>query len=205
MKKNRKIQLIILFAVLLLAVIGFFFHNKNQNKSNNIEQSTSQSQANIKPVDSNNSELPNNISTSNENRAAPKWAQSLMEINNNSTYSREDKIKQLVNLLKENESNPQAINDLLITLTKFNPIEAADDIIPYLNHSNSTIQSAAVGALNNASLLTEKEHELKHSLAENDEVRKHISEAINKLKADPNTSKDVKQAIISTYSATNPS
>lgn len=72
MKKNRKIQLIILFAVLLLAVIGFFFHNKNQNKSNNIEQSTSQSQASIKPVDSNNSELPNNISTSNENSAAPK-------------------------------------------------------------------------------------------------------------------------------------
>ena len=195
----------ILFAVLLLVVIGFFFYNKNQNKSNNIEQNISQSELNIKPIDSNNTELPNSISTSNVKGAPPKWAESLMEINNNLTYSREDKIKQLVNLLKENESNPQAINDILIALTKFNPIEAADDIIPYLNHSNPMIQSAALGVLNNASLLTEKEHELKHSLPENDEVRKHISDAVNKLKTDPKTSKDVKQAIISTYSATNPS
>lgn len=205
MKNNRKIQFMILFAVLLLVVIGFFFYNKNQNKSNNIEQNISQSELNIKPIDSNNTELPNSISTSNVKGAPPKWAESLMEINNNLTYSREDKIKKLVNLLKENESNPQAINDILIALTKFNPIEAADDIIPYLNHSNPMIQSAALGVLNNASLLTKKEHELKHSLPENDEVRKHISDAVNKLKTDPKTSKDVKQAIISTYSATNPS
>lgn len=205
MKKNRKIQSMIFFAVLLLAVIGFFFYNKNQSKSNNIEQNISQSQLNIKPTDSNNTELPNSISISNVKGAPPKWAESLMEINNNLTYSREDKIKKLVGLLKEYESNPQAVNEILISLIKFNPIEVADDIIPYLSHSNPMIQSAALGVLNNASLLTEKEYELKHSLPENDEVRSHISDAVNKLKADPKTSKDVKQAIISTYLATNPS
>ena len=85
MKNNRKIQFMILFAVLLLVVIGFFFYNKNQNKSNNIEQNISQSELNIKPIDSNNTELPNSISTSNVKGAPPKWAESLMEINNNLT------------------------------------------------------------------------------------------------------------------------
>lgn len=205
MKNNRKMKFMILFSGLLLVVIGCFFYNKKQNKSNNIEQGISQSQPNIKPIDSHNSELPNSISTLNVREKLPKWAQPLIDINNNIPPLREDKIKKLVDLLKENESNPQAIQEILTILTKFNPIEAVDDIIPYLNHSNPNVQSVALGVLNNASLLTEQEHKLKHSLPENDEVRKHISIAVNKLKADPKTSKNVKQVIISVYPATNPS
>ncbi|MFX9038872.1 HEAT repeat domain-containing protein, partial [Acinetobacter baumannii] len=80
---------------------------------------------------------------------------------NNSALPREQKIDQLVGLLKENNSDPQALTDILVSLTALNPIEAADEIIPYLKNGSPRVQSAALGALNNASLLTEEEHQLK--------------------------------------------
>lgn len=55
-----------------------------------------------------------------------------MAINDNSSYTREDKIHKLADLLKQNESNSDALSALLISLTALNPIEAVDDIIPYL-------------------------------------------------------------------------
>ena len=121
----------------------------------------------------------------------------MIAINNNPAYSREDKISKLVALLKQNESNPDALYSILISLTVLNPIEAADAVIPYLKNTNPKVQSAALGVLHNASLLTQKEHELKRSLSENEAIRKRIAEAVNELKVDPNTTDEVKQVLIS--------
>ena len=121
----------------------------------------------------------------------------MIAINNNPAYSREDKISKLVALLKQNESNPDALYSILISLTVLNPIEAADAVIPYLKNTNPRVQIAAFGVLHNASLPTQKEHRLKHSLSENEAVRKRIAEAINKLKENPLTTDEVKQALIS--------
>ena len=87
----------------------------------------------------------------------------------------------------------------LESLWFLDPIEAADDIIPYLKDTNPKVQILALGALNNASLLTQKEHEIKGSLPENEAVRKRIIEAVNELKVDPNTSDEVKKVLIATF------
>lgn len=204
MKNNRKL-IYFVFTVVVLALIGFFvFSQQNdmgiQNDENQIKEKT-----NINA----NSALVNNESSENTQNlpygSPPKWAQSMMAINDNSSYTREDKIHKLADLLKQNESNSDALSTLLISLTALNPIEAVDDIIPYLKNTNPKVQSAALGALNNASLLTEKEHELKKSLPENEAVRKRIAESVNELKAASTTSDEVKQALISTYASTNPS
>jgi hypothetical protein len=204
MKNNRKL-IYFVFTVVVLAFIGFFvFSQQNdmgiQNDENQIKEKT-----NINA----NSALVNNESSENTQNlpygSPPKWAQSMMAINDNSSYTREDKIHKLADLLKQNESNSDALSALLISLTALNPIEAVNDIIPYLKNTNPKVQSAALGALNNASLLTEKEHELKKSLPENEAVRKRIAESVNELKAASTTSDEVKQALISTYASTNPS
>ena len=204
MKNNRKL-IYFVFTVVVLALIGFFvFSQQNdmgiQNDENQIKEKT-----NINA----NSALVNNESSENTQNlpygSPPKWAQSMMAINDNSSYTREDKIHKLADLLKQNESNSDALSALLISLTALNPIEAVNDIIPYLKNTNPKVQSAALGALNNASLLTEKEHELKKSLPENEAVRKRIAESVNELKAASTTSDEVKQALISTYASTNPS
>lgn len=204
MKNNRKL-IYFVFTVVVLALIGFFvFSQQNdmriQNHENQIKEKT-----NINA----NSALVNNESSENTQNlpygSPPKWAQSMMAINDNSSYTREDKIHKLADLLKQNESNSDALSALLISLTALNPIEAVNDIIPYLKNTNLKVQSAALGAINNASLLTEKEHELKKSLPENEAVRKRIAESVNELKAASTTSDEVKQALISTYASTNPS
>ncbi|WP_025470283.1 HEAT repeat domain-containing protein [Acinetobacter pittii] len=204
MKNNRKL-IYFVFTVVVLALIGFFvFSQQNdmgiQNDENQIKEKT-----NINA----NSALVNNESSENTQNlpygSPPKWAQSMMAINDNSSYTREDKIHKLADLLKQNESNSDALSALLISLTALNPLEAVNDIIPYLKNTNPKVQSAALGALNNASLLTEKEHELKKSLPENEAVRKRIAESVNELKAASTTSDEVKQALISTYASTNPS
>ncbi len=206
MKNSRNI-LFILIAIVVVILVGLYLYNKNSQKNSHLVQqkNAQNSQINDTNHGSNNADTDNTGSTSAMNNQLPKWAQSLIEINENTAYSREDKIEKLIQLLKENDSNPQALNDILVSLTSLNPIEAADEIIPYLKNSSPRVQSAALGALNNASLLTPKEHELKRSLSENDEKRKQISEAVNELKNDPNISKEVRQALISNYTATNPS
>lgn len=203
MKKNSKAIYLAITAV-AIALIGFFVYSK---KSNDVSVNQ-QAQPQKSSADA-NQPMANVESTGNAQNlpygTPPKWAQNMMEINDNTAYSREDKIQKLVELLKQNESNPDALSAILITLTALNPIEAADEIIPYLKNPNPQVQSAALGVLNNASLLTQKEHELKRSLPENDAIRQRIAEAVNELKADPNTTNEVKQALISTYTATNPS
>lgn len=185
--------------------MGIIIYAKKSNNANLDEQVSTRDKIN-NPMNPTKTEDGSIIDSQNlPSGTPPKWAQRLMDINDNPVYSREDKIKNLVELLKQNEFNPQAVSGILISLTALNPIEAADDIIPYLKSSDPNVQSTALGALNNASLLTEKEHELKLPLPENEAVRKRISEAVNELKSNPDTSAEVRQALISTYSATNPS
>lgn len=202
MKNNIKVIYLVI-TVVVIALIGFFVYSMKNNETSVNEQ------AQEKIITNSNAPLASDGPTGNTQNLSygtpPKWAQSLMAINDNSAYSREEKIEKLVELLKQNESNPDALSGILISLTALNPIEAADDVMPYLNNPNPKVQSAALGVLNNASLLTQKEHELKRSLPENEAVRERIAEAVNKLKSDPNLKDEVKQALISTYTATNPS
>lgn len=201
MKNNSKVIYLSITAV-VIAFIGLFIYSK---KSDDVRlNQRAQSYKN-----STNAFMANSGATGNAQnllyKAAPKWAQSMMDINDNSAYSQENKIQKLVELLKQNETNAEALSAILITLTALNPIEAADEIIPYLKNPNPKVQSAALAVLNNASLLTKQEHELKHSLPQNEAVRRRIANAVNQLKADPNTTNEVKQALISTYTVANPS
>ena len=201
MKNNSKVIYLSITAV-VIAFIGLFIYSK---KSDDVRLNQR-----AQPYkNSTNAFMANSGATGNAQnllyKAAPKWAQSMMDINDNSAYSQEDKIQKLVELLKQNETNPEALSAILITLTALNPIEAADEIIPYLKNPNPKVQSAALAVLNNASLLTKQEHELKHSLPQNEAVRRRIANAVNQLKADPNTTNEVKQALISTYTVANPS
>lgn len=201
MKNNSKVIYLSITAV-VIAFIGLFIYSK---KSDDVRLNQR-----AQPYkNSTNAFMANSGATGNAQnllyKAAPKWAQSMMDINDNSAYSQENKIQKLVDLLKQNETNPEALSAILITLTALNPIEAADEIIPYLKNPNPKVQSAALAVLNNASLLTKQEHELKHSLPQNEAVRRRIANAVNQLKADPNTTNEVKQALISTYTVANPS
>lgn len=204
MKNNSKVIYLVV-TVVVISLIGFFIYSMKNNEASVNKPVKMQEKISTES----NAPLASDSPTGNTQNlpfgTPPKWAQSMMAINDNSAYSREQKIEKLVELLKQNESNPDALNGILISLTGLNPIEAADDVIPYLNNPNPQVQSAALGVLNNASLLTQKEHELKRSLPENEAVRKRIAEAVNKLKSDPNLKDEVKQALISTYTATNPS
>lgn len=204
MKNNSKVIYLVV-TVVVLALIGFFVYSMKNDEVSVNEQVEAQENISTNSNAPLASDSPNGNTQNLPYGTLPKWAQSMMAINDNSAYSREDKIEKLVELLKQNESNPDALSGILISLTALNPIEAADDVIPYLNNPNPKVQSAALGVLNNASLLTQKEHELKRSLPENEAVRKRIAEAVNKLKSDPNLTEEVKQALISTYTATNPS
>ncbi len=198
MKNNSKLIYLVITAI-VVAFIGFFIFAKKSDDVHSKELMETQEK-----ISSNRNTLNANdgitINASNlPHGMPPKWAKSMIAINDSPTYSREDKIHKLVDLLKQNESNPDALSAILISLTKLNPIEAADDIIPYLKDTNPKVQILALGVLYNASLLTKKEHELKRSLSENKAVRKRIIEAVNELKVDPNTSDEVKKVLTATF------
>lgn len=184
MKNNSKVIYLVITAI-IIALVGLFIFVKKSNDLNSDTPNANDS------VTSNASNLPYGT--------PPKWAKSLIAINDNLENSREDKISKLVALLKQNESNPDALKAILISLTVLNPIEAADDLIPYLKNTNPKVQIATLGVLHNASLLTQKEHELKRSLSENEAIRKRIADAVNEFKVDPNTTDEVKQALTSIY------
>jgi len=190
MKNNSKVIYLVITAI-IIALVGLFIFVKKSNDLNSDTPNANDS------VTSNASNLPDGT--------PPKWAKSLIAINDNLENSREDKISKLVALSKQNESNPDALKAILISLTVLNPIEAADDLIPYLKNTNPKVQIATLGVLHNASLLTQKEHELKRSLSENEAIRKRIADAVNELKVDPNTTDEVKQALTSIYTPSHPS
>ena len=108
-----------------------------------------------------------------------------MYVNENPKYNRVDKIQRLIKLLNENKHDASAVREILAHLSNLNPIEAVDDILPFLKNSDPSVQNAAIGALSNASLLTEQEQQLKKSLPENDVIRKKIANNINELKNTP--------------------
>ena len=198
MKNNSKLIYLVITAI-VVAFIGFFIFAKKSDDVHSKELMETQEN-----ISSNRNTLNANDGITNNapnlpHGMPPKWVKSTIAINDSPTYSREDKIHKLVDLLKQNESNPDALSAILISLTKLNPIEAADDIIPYLKDTNPKVQILALGVLYNASLLTKKEHELKRSLSENEAVRKRIIEAVNELKVDPNTSDEVKKVLIATF------
>ena len=198
MKNNSKLIYLVITAI-VVAFIGFFIFAKKSDDVHSKELMETQQK-----ISSNRNTLNANDGITNNapnlpHEMPPKWVKSTIAINDSSTYSREDKIHKLVDLLKQNESNPDALSVILVSLTNLDPIEAADDIIPYLKDTNPKVQILALGALNNASLLTQKEHEIKGSLPENEAVRKRIIEAVNELKVDPNTSDEVKKVLIATF------
>lgn len=80
---------------------------------------------------------------------------SAMNINDDTGLSREQKISELVDLLKKNQDDPIATREIIVSLSNLNPIEAIDEILPFLNNTDENIQNAAIGALNNAMILTE--------------------------------------------------
>lgn len=127
----------------------------------------------------------------------PAWAQEIIEIENNPFYNREKKIEKLIILLKQNQDNQQALHSVLIALITYHPLEAIEDLIPYLDSDDPEVQILTLGALANASLLTEKEHQLKRVLPENVPKRRKINEAIKKVQNNPQTSTVVKQVLSS--------
>ena len=198
MKNNSKVIYLVITAI-IVALVGFFIFAKKSDDVHSKELMETQEK-----ISSNRNTLNANDGITNNapnlpHEMPPKWVKSTIAINDSPTYSREDKIHKLVDLLKQNESNPDALSVILVSLTNLDPIEAADDIIPYLKDTNPKVQILALGALNNASLLTQKEHEIKGSLPENEAVRKRIIEAVNELKVDPNTSDEVKKVLIATF------
>ena len=198
MKNNSKLIYLVITAI-VVAFIGFFIFAKKSDDVHSKELMETQEK-----ISSNRNTLNANDGITNNapnlpHGMPPKWVKSTIAINDSPTYSREDKIHKLVDLLKQNESNPDALSVILVSLTNLDPIEAADDIIPYLKDTNPNVQILALGVLYNASLLTKKEHELKRSLSENEAVRKRIIEAVNELKVDPNTSDEVKKVLIATF------
>ena len=199
----KKIHLIILILIAII-VLGFLFFGQNGNNKQDNQQETKVSNV-VDMTNNNNISMPSGNQANLPNGAIPEWAKSLMQIDANSMLSREEKIQQFIVLLRQNNDDAQAVSAILIALTMLNPIEVIDEIIPYLKNSNAIVQSAAIGALNNAALLTPEEHELKQSLAENNQKRIQIAEAINELKAEVAIDENVKQALVSAYAVTNPS
>lgn len=103
----------------------------------------------------------------------------------------------MIILLKQNQDNQQALHSVLIALITYHPLEAIEDLIPYLDSDDPEVQILTLGALANASLLTEKEHQLKRVLPENVPKRRKINEAIKKVQNNPQTSTVVKQVLSS--------
>lgn len=204
---NNKIKYLLSIAILLILIVLIFFY---RNYQTDVEQKDTRSNTppkeqithQINTLDSN---LSNTSKPKPSNINPPKWAQELMYINENPQYNRVDKIQRLIKLLNENKNDTSAVREILAHLSNLNPIEAVDDILPFLKNSDPSVQNAAIGALSNASLLTEQEQQLKKNLPENDVIRRKISNNINELKNTPNIANEVKQAISSSYASTNPS
>ena len=141
--------------------------------------------------------------TVTNNVTMPEWALQMNNINENPAFSRETKIKKLIELLDKNANNPQAIQGILQALSQHNPVEAVDQILPYLKNPNEAIQNAALTALNNSMLLTDQEQAAKKSNAEFDSLRGKIPLAVNAVFDAPDTSDNMKKAIISGFMTTN--
>lgn len=204
---NNKIKYLLSIAILLILIVLIFFYGNYQTdvEQKNTRSNTLPKEQIAHQINTLDGNLSNTSKPKPSNINPPKWAQELMYVNENPQYNRVDKIQRLIKLLNENKNDTSAVREILAHLSNLNPIEAVDDILPFLKNSDPSVQNAAIGALSNASLLTEQEQQLKKNLPENDVIRRKISNNINELKNTPNIANEVKQAISSSYASTNPS
>lgn len=203
-KKNIVIVIAILFSVIAFIVYfnidsSYYEENNNNNAGDKVEEASNEG---FSSVEDNNTLIKSEFKENSILEGVPKWAEKIIDIDEDYTIGRMDKIKSLVNMLKDSNNNEEKIL-LLQTLSKYNPVENVDDIIPYLYDSNEQIQSHALAVLNNSMLPTEEEEINKNMNSNFEENRKKIGEAVNTVYKNPETSEDVRSAILSGYSITN--
>ncbi|EPF72161.1 HEAT repeat domain-containing protein [Acinetobacter rudis] len=170
MKKNKFTLYII--SALLLVSLGYVLAKPDSDSINPTSENNETPSKKIESVQQNNqgdftTEYRNNIY-----KNAVGWMKSAININDDTGLSREQKISELVDLLKKNQDDPIATREIIVSLSNLNPIEAIDEILPFLNNTDENIQNAAIGALNNAMMLTESELAQKRQMPENDIERK---------------------------------
>ena len=204
MCSKEKYVLIVAVILIALCLIGLIFFNQLMMREN--IQPFPVTQSNAVAIHEKNNVIQQKIEQTDlvEEKARPfgqdiSWVQEITVIQENTQLNRQDKILGLVQLLKQNQQNIVAVREILTELTTLNPIEAVDEILPFLNHPDFNLQILALGALSNASLLTEQEQLLKHTLRENDQIRQKIVQYINALKDRSETSATVQHMIVSIY------
>lgn len=203
MKKNKFTLYII--SALLLGSLGYVLAKPDSDSINPTSENNATPSKKIESVQQNNqgdftTEYRNNIY-----KNAVGWMKSAMNINDDTGLSREQKNSELVDLLKKNQDDPIATREIIVSLSNLNPIEAIDEILPFLNNTDENIQNAAIGALNNAMMLTESELAQKRQMPENDIEREKIAPAIRELLQNKTLSPNTKDVVLSSYASTNPS
>jgi len=140
-----------------------------------------------------------------DNTNTVQWLNSLFHINSNLQLNRDRKIIELSNLLEKNKNDPIAVREIMVNLGQLNPVEVIEEILPFLNHEDESVQIATIGALNNAMILTDSELIQKRFISKNDTQRKKIAPAIRNLLQNPQLSSNTQDVILSCYATTNPS
>ena len=192
---NKKNIFLVILIFVICAVILWVYLKSTTDTTQSISNQNNNTST-LKSKEDRATSLSENSADMKLNTNLPVWAKKLLQLDH-STANREEKIHDLIQLLEQNQHDENAIEEILTQLTSLNPLEATEQILPFLTHQNPKIQSLAIGALNNAMLLTDREHELKKSLPENDLIRQKISHALEQRFQDPNLDPKVKQVLIS--------
>lgn len=192
---NKKNIFLVILIFVICAVILWVYLKSTADTTQSISNQNNNTST-LKSNEDRATSLSENSADMKLNTNLPVWAKKLLQLDQ-SAANREEKIHDLLQLLEQNQHDENAIEEILTQLTSLNPLEAAEQILPFLTHQNPKIQSLAIGALNNAMLLTDREHELKKSLPENDLIRQKISRALEQRFQDPNLDPKVKQVLIS--------
>ncbi|WP_179999171.1 hypothetical protein [Acinetobacter sp. YH12239] len=192
---NKKNIFLVILIFVICAVILWVYLKSTADTTQSISNQNNNTST-LKSNEDRATSLSENSEDMKLNTNLPVWAKKLLQLDQ-SAANREEKIHDLIQLLEQNQHDENAIEEILTQLTSLNPLEATEQILPFLTHQNPKIQSLAIGALNNAMLLTDREHELKKSLPENDLIRQKISHALEQRFQDPNLDPKVKQVLIS--------
>lgn len=202
MKQNPKVW-VPAVSIVIAAIAGFGFMKSNDAVDGQMigQQASS---AVVATTDSQTGDIVNDYQKEVLKNAVD-WMKSAMAINDNPNMAQEQKVNELVALLKKHSNDPEAVHDILVSLSALNPIDAIDDILPLLQSPNENVRNAALGALNNASMLTDQELAQRKQSPENDLKRAEIGKAVNQLLEDPDLTKSTKEVVLSNYAATNPS
>ena len=192
---NKKNIFLVILIFVICAVILWVYLKSTTDTTQSISNQNNNTST-LKSKEDRATSLSENSADMKLNTNLPVWAKKLLQLDQ-SNANREEKIHDLIQLLEQNQHDENAIEEILTQLTSLNPLEATEQILPFLTHQNPKIQSLAIGALNNAMLLTDREHELKKSLPENDLIRQKISHALEQRFQDPNLDPKVKQVLIS--------